>query len=257
MSSLAEDEVDAVGDPLAAQARRLRRPADLRQADAYRGRMIGRVAHELRTPLTSILGHLDLLREGDLEPTSSEHVLDLLIRNAERMAEVLDDLLVLTRTREIPRPRGRVRVCLGDVVREAVELLAPMAADAEVAVTLDVPEQGPFVRGDQGELLRVVQNLLSNALKYGGDQVRLTVLVGATTVTLEVADRGIGIAPGDQARLFTEFFRAADPAVRAQPGTGLGLAIVERLVTAHGGTIAVDSAPGRGATFRVVLARTA
>jgi len=237
------------------QARQLRFLADMRATDGFRNRLIGTVAHELRNPLTSILGHLDLLREGEMSPTEAAHVLDLVMRSAERMESVVDDLLVLARAGELLSPGSRDRVVLADVVEECRQLLKPIADDAGVEVRFDPPASTIVVRGDQGQLLRMVQNLISNAIKYSTDDavVDVAVIASPSTVELVVRDEGVGISEADQANLFTEFFRSHDPAVQARPGTGLGLSIVERIAHAHGGAVGVRSKLGKGTTVTVTL----
>ncbi|WP_300680307.1 HAMP domain-containing sensor histidine kinase [Nocardioides sp.] len=248
---------DAVGDPQDSrhQARQLRFLADMRGTDGFRNRLIGTVAHELRNPLTSILGHLDLLREGEMSQAETARVIDLVMRSAERMEGVVDDLLVLARAGELLSLGNRDRVVLADVIEECRQLLTPIATEADVEVRFDQSASPITVRGDQGQLLRMVQNLISNAIKYSptGSVVDVELHSGESLAEIVVRDEGVGISEADQEQLFTEFFRSHDPAVQARPGTGLGLSIVERIAHAHGGAVGIQSKLGRGTTVTVSL----
>lgn len=233
-------------------ARERRLIAELQAVDAYKNRLIGTVSHELRNPLSAIRGNLELIGDVDLDPTVRRAV-DVAERGVGRMSRVVDDLLRLARTLDDQAPAGTDRVELGGVVRDAADLLAEEARRGGVPLRVVVPEGPADVLGDRDLLGQIAVNLLSNAVKYSpsGRPVRCAVRVEGAEVELSVADRGIGISGEDQRRLFTEFFRSADPAVHAQPGTGLGLAIVDRLVRRHGGRIDVESELGSGTTVRV------
>jgi len=145
---------------------------------------------------------------------------------------------------------------LGHVAREAVALHGAEARSRGVSVELEVVAESTL-RGDPEDLDRMVANLVSNAVKYSepGGRVLVRVAPGPTWVVLTVSDVGIGIDAADRDRVFEEFFRSRDRAVRRRPGAGLGLAIVHRVVALHGGVVRVDSAPGEGATFTVELPR--
>lgn len=225
---------------------------DLQAVDAYKNRLIGTVSHELRNPLAAIRANLELLSDGDLDH-AGRHAVEVTQRWAGRMARVVDDLLHLARTLDDRAAAGNERVELGGVVYDAAELLAEEARHRGVPVAVDLPDAPAHVLGDLDLLGQIALNLISNAIKYSakGGPVRAGVRVDDAEAQLVVVDRGIGISQEDQRRLFTEFFRSADPAVHAQPGTGLGLAIVDRLVRRLGGRIHVESELGSGTTVRV------
>ena len=224
-------------------------------------RFVADASHELRTPLTSIRGFAELHRQGAV--TDPEAVSDLLVRiegEAERMGVLVDDLLLLARLDQ-QRPMEKAPVDVGSVAREAVE--AARAAAPERRVNVEAPASALEVDGDAVQIRQVITNLLDNALAYSPDGSPVTVTVAAVdhedrpSVAVEVTDRGQGLTP-DQ----------ADPGVRAllphrrgpQPGpggTGLGLSIVAAITEAHGGAVEVDSTPGEGSTFRVLLPRPA
>jgi signal transduction histidine kinase len=148
----------------------------------------------------------------------------------------------------------REPLSLRDLVAQAASAAEPTAHDRKIDLTVTCPDSGDVV-GDEQRLAQVIDNLLSNALKFTppGGSVAVTVETKPDTVLVEVADTGFGISDEEQQRLFTRFFRTDTAMKRAIQGTGLGLSIVKAIVEGHGGTISVQSAEGEGATFRVAL----
>jgi signal transduction histidine kinase len=146
-------------------------------------------------------------------------------------------------------------VDLGAVSREVVVMFRPRADTQQVSLTFDLEERLPLVRGSAGDLERVVQNLVSNAVKFtpAGGRVAVSVASRRDRVVLECVDDGLGISQEDQESLFTEFFRGTNPQSLQVPGTGLGLSIAQRVVTRHGGRIDVESELGRGTSVRLLL----
>ena len=227
---------------------------ELREVADYRGRMVATVAHELKNPVSAVLGYAELL-DGDPELGEESRIAVTAIkRGGERLSRVVDDLLALHGTSETEPALGG-RVDLGALAREVVELNAAMANALGIDLRVVVPDQPVVARGDDGELDHVVTNLVSNALKYTerGGSVLVTVAAVGEDAELTVTDDGIGLSAEDQARVFEEFYRSADPAATAKPGTGLGLAIVRRVVERYRGRIDVESELGEGSTFRVAL----
>jgi signal transduction histidine kinase len=228
---------------------------ELQRLDRYRTQLISTVSHELKSPLGVILGHLELLGELPGMPMASEPSLRAMGRSATRLASVVDDLLLLGRMENPDHPLVRVPVDLAAVVDEVLQDVW-IAADQH-GITLAPPDiRGDAVLGgDPGELLRLVSNLVSNAVKYSEPHGRVSVALHHTgsAVVLRVADEGIGISEADLGDLFTEFFRSTNPAAVERPGTGLGLTIVQRIVNRHEGRIEVESTLGRGTTVTVTL----
>ncbi|RPF26411.1 sensor histidine kinase [Georgenia muralis] len=220
---------------------------------AEREDFVSAVSHEVRTPLTSVVGYLELAAEDpSLPPVVREH-LAVAERNAERIQGIVEALLDAATVRE------RVEIChdpldLRDVVAEAVEDHRPRATAGGVVVELHDGMPLP-VDGDRLRLAQVVANVLSNAVKYSRAGGRVDVVAEPVDdeVVVRVADTGIGIAPEDQARLFTRFYRAAAVRRGDVPGTGLGLHLAREIVEAHGGTIALRSALGEGTEVTIVL----
>ncbi|TNC18539.1 PAS domain-containing sensor histidine kinase [Georgenia sp. 311] len=223
------------------------------QALSEREDFVSSVSHELRTPLTSVTGYLDLaLDDPDLPPHLRTY-LDVADRNAGRLRILIDNLLTAARTGA--DVASREPVDLRSVVADVVESQTPRADDRDI--TVEVAAEGDaVVAGDVGRLTQVVDNVVSNAVKYTrpGGHVRIE-LVGAPRrrVRLTVTDDGPGIAADAQQRLFSRFYRA--PEVRNGPvqGTGLGLHISRQIVEALGGTIALRSGPGSGTNVDVLL----
>lgn len=227
--------------------------AELREIDAFKGQLISTVSHEFKTPLTAIRAHAELLALSPLEPEDAELVTGI-GRNTERLTDLVNDLLVLSRVRDSRRPLDAQRVDLRGIARDAAELLRVQAATREIA--LRVNEGSPvLVAVEPAEIARATSNLVSNAVKYSdpGGVVEIDVSRVDGVARLSIRDRGIGISVEDQERLFEEFFRSTNPEARARPGTGLGLAIVERIAHRHQGQVAVESAPGRGSVFTLEL----
>jgi signal transduction histidine kinase len=231
---------------------------ELKQLDLHKSEMFATVAHELKNPLTAITGHVELLDLSDVlrDDVAAGRSLSAIDRATNRLTNLVDDLLVLARLRDPHRPLAATDVDLVRVVREVADLLGAQAQKHDVRVRLDLDRTSCVrVSGETGELDRVVSNLVSNALKFSPSGTTVTVSLRriGDSVVLSCADQGLGISEADQRQLFTEFFRSTNPTAQQVPGTGLGLAIVHRVVTRHGGTVAVQSAMGQGTTFTVTL----
>lgn len=209
-------------------------------------------SHELQTPLTSVRGYAELFRRGAADrPDDLANAMRRIEAESERMGLLVDDLLLLARLDQ-GRPMERARVDLAAIARQlggdahVVDPDRPITIDAPFAVEVD---------GDEQRLRQVVANLLSNARVHtpAGTPITVRVLRDGADAVLEVRDRGPGMAAEHAARVFERFFRADASRTRASGGSGLGLSIVAAIVEAHGGTVNVDTAPGDGARFRVVL----
>ena len=213
------------------------------------------MAHELRNPLTAIMGHLEMLESSPDITGTALSSLSVMDRGTQRLARVIEDLLLLAKVGDPHHPVIAVPVDLHHVVDEVVELSSVAADRKGIIVSVQAPA-GPLVTlGDADELDRLCANLVSNAIKYTPDGRTVTIELtrDGDEVVLCCSDEGIGISAEDQEQLFEEFFRSTNPAAVALPGTGLGLAIVKRIVERHDGRIEVESELGKGSTFRVRL----
>jgi signal transduction histidine kinase len=224
-----------------------------RQSDRAKTSLFATVAHELKNPLTSIVGHLELLRDNP--ETDSDWSLGVMERNTRRLQSLVDDLLTLAKVSDPDRPLVSGQVDLARLTQDAIDMFLPGADQRGIQLTSDFVEGLAVVDGNVDELARVVDNLVSNAVKFSPDHgvVRLSTRRDRDTVVLLCSDSGLGISMEDQQSLFTEFFRSTNPAALEVPGTGLGLSIVARIIARHGGSISVESELGRGTTFEVAL----
>jgi two-component system, OmpR family, phosphate regulon sensor histidine kinase PhoR len=229
---------------------------DFMRALRVKDEFVALVSHELRTPLTSIVGYVQLLEEDADMPAHAAEQLRVVHRNAERLRRLIADLLDTAQRDGSPMPINRSDTDLAAIVVESVEAARPVADSAGIELALSAPPRLPMSI-DAQRIAQVVDNLVSNAIKYTepGGWVTVQLTADDGWVELQVADTGIGIAPDDCERLFTRFFRTEDAARRAVAGAGLGLSITKDIVESHGGRIDVDSAVGRGSVFRVRIPR--
>jgi PAS domain S-box-containing protein len=234
---------------------------EARAAERLKDQFVSLISHELRTPLSSILGYLELVLDDEDQPLTDEQrqYLTTVERNAQRLLRLVGDLLF---TAQVDAGRFSLQpedVDLAGVVRGAEETARPTAAARDVTLAVEVPAEGLVVRGDALRLGQACDNLVSNAVKFtppGGSvtlRLRADVQDGAPVALLSVSDTGMGIPAGEQGKLFTSFFRASTARRNAVPGVGLGLTITNAITTAHGGTLDVVSAEGRGTTFTLAL----
>jgi PAS domain S-box-containing protein len=252
---LAKERV-ARADAEAAQRALAEQNERLRELDRLKDEFISLVSHELRTPLTSIRGYLELLLDGGAGELSDDQARFLAVvdRNSKRLMHLVGDLLFLAQIEA-----GKLALELGEVdldhlVAECMEAAQPMADEKRITLEASV-EPIPRMVGDKGRLGQVLDNLVSNALKFTEVGGTVSVRISSTDdeAIVEVEDNGIGIAEEEQAQLFDRFFRSSEVTERAIPGTGLGLTIAKAIVERHEGSIDVESTPGKGTTMRVRL----
>jgi len=227
--------------------------AELRQVDSYRRTLIDSVARELQNPLALVAGHLELLQAMEL-PDDAQHSVVPMIRNTARLTTLARDLTLLSRLADTSAPVSMATLDLAGLTTEAVAAVTPQAEHRQVSISLDITGSCA-VQGHPLELSRCIGHLLDNAVKFSarGGHVEVEVHGEGDGVRLTVRDHGIGISSTDHGLLFVEFFRSADPAALGRSGYGLGLSIVRQVAIRHGGSVAVESSRGEGATFRVVL----
>jgi signal transduction histidine kinase len=251
----------AVAQEAQAEAERARRTLTdqnkrLRELDRLKDEFLSLVSHELRTPLTSIRGYLDLVLDEEAGKLNAEQqrFLRAVERNSGRLLRLVGDLLFVAQADAGRLTLERAKVDVSALAADCVEGARPVADQKSIALELATTPV-PALVGDRGRLAQVLDNLVSNSLKFTPEGGRVEVRTGASNghVVLEVEDSGIGIPAAEQPRLFERFFRAASATEQAIPGTGLGLAIVKAIVEAHGGDITVESRPHEGTTFRIEL----
>jgi heavy metal sensor kinase len=242
-----DDEIDHLADTLNAML------AGLESAFAQARRFSADAAHELRTPLTALKGEMEVALRAARSPEEYRRVLHSSLEEVEHLVRLVEDLLLFSRSAASLGP-PRERVELEPLVLEALESGARRAQGTGVTVFVDAIEPAA-VLGDAGALRRALGNLVDNAVKYtpAGGKVELSLLAGEGQARIVVRDTGIGIDPADAARIFDPFVRLDAARSRDAGGAGLGLALVRAIVDAHGGAVAVDSAPGAGSCFTIRL----
>jgi two-component system, NtrC family, sensor histidine kinase KinB len=227
----------------------------LRLMDQVKSNLVATASHELKTPLTSIRLAVHLLLEESVGPLTTKQT-ELLLdarENSERLLAMINNLLDLARLEQGSRQLDLKPEQPESLLRTAADAVRPRAEDQAVDLVLDMPQGLPKVAVDASRLGSALGNLLDNALTYTdrGGKITVGARANGDTVTLSVADTGVGIAPEALPHVFEKFFRV--PGQSKGVGTGLGLAIVQEIVAAHGGTITCESAPGKGTIFRMTL----
>src|SRR3989454_6106886 len=253
---------------------------DLRRLEQGRKDFVANVSHELRTPLTTIKGYVEALQDGGIDDREQRaRFLETLHKQTDRLNLIITDLLLLAKIESGQVPLKQEPVALAGLIDRTVGLLRPLIEQKQHRVVVEIPAELPPIRGDEERLGQVFSNLLDNAIKYTPEQGTITISAelgkgevgvgGArlpvapsnatgdgpplTTIDISVADTGIGIPLQDLPRIFERFYRVDKARSRELGGTGLGLSIVKHLVEGHGGTVTVESLPGRGTQFRVRL----
>lgn len=238
---------------LAQQARKL-----AREKRQVRFELTSILAHELKSPLAAVEGYLNILRDqtaGD-DPETYRHMVDRSLVRLDGMRKLIVDLLDMTRIESGRRQRDLAELDAAEAARAALETAGPAAAEKGVEMAFHADGSVPMT-ADRGELEIILNNLVSNAVKYNrvGGHVDLTVAADPETVTLTVADTGVGMTAEEAERVFEDFVRIRNAKTAHVPGSGLGLAIVRKLAALYGGAARVESTPEVGSTFTVTLQR--
>ncbi|QIB33844.1 ATP-binding protein [Ancylobacter pratisalsi] len=228
-----------------------------RRVEQMRVDFIANASHELRTPLASLSGFIETLQgPAKNDVAARERFLKIMGEQARRMSRLIDDLLSLSRIELNAHLMPEAEVDLGAVVGHVSDTLSPLGRERGVEIAVLNQAGRVSVRGDRDELIRLFENLVENAMKYGGSggRVEISITREGGDVLVGVRDFGPGIAPEHVPRLTERFYRVDTAHSREQGGTGLGLAIVKHIVARHRGRLGIDSTPGEGATFSVRLA---
>ena len=228
----------------------------LRRLDRLKDDFVAAVSHELRTPLASTIGFLQTLERPDLElgEERRSELLTIARVQAQRLAGLVEDLLFFAQAETGKLRLRRSEVDVAALSADCLRAAEALAREKGISLRLTA-EPVPPLRADRARLAQLLDNLVSNALKFtpGGGRVEVRARASDGRALLEVSDTGMGISPSDQAHLFDRFFRASAAVDQAIPGTGLGLAIVKAIVDAHSGVVTVTSEEARGTTVRVEL----
>jgi two-component system phosphate regulon sensor histidine kinase PhoR len=239
----------------------LRDLTPLRRVEEMRADFVANASHELRTPLASLSGFIETLQgSARNDPTSRDRFLAIMKEQATRMARLIDDLLSLSRIEQKVHIHPDTTADLVMIVNEVADSLLPLARERDVEIKVTDRTDSLDVMGDRDELIRVFENLMENALKYGASGKRVDITLTREPESGEprdalvsVRDYGPGIAPEHLPRLTERFYRVDIAESRAQGGTGLGLALVKHILNRHRGRLTIESTPGSGASFSVRL----
>jgi signal transduction histidine kinase len=226
----------------------------LREADRLKDEFVALISHDLRTPLTSIMGYLELTLDDANLSAEQRGYLEVVSRNSDRLLRLVNDLLFVARLEAGQHELRLTDIDLAATAAQLVDELAPRAAANDIELTCEAEPVAP-VQADRGRMFQLLENLISNAIKFTpkGGRICVRVRDGGGNVGVDVIDSGIGITADEQRLLFERFFRATSARDRHIPGTGLGLYIARAIVEAHGGEITVTSEPRVGTTFSVRL----
>jgi len=245
--------------PIEATLVTLRDLTEIRRVERLRADFIANASHELRTPLASLLGFIETLQGSARDDAKArERFLPIMREQGRRMARLIEDLLSLSRIEQKQHLRPETVVDLAEIVRSVVDSITPMAEELVADIRLTACEPVP-VKGDRDELLRVAENLIENAIKYGVRHdvrpglVEVAVAAKEREAALTVRDYGHGIATEHLPRLTERFYRVDATQSRARNGTGLGLAIVKHILTRHRGRLTIASRLHQGSTFVATL----
>jgi two-component system, OmpR family, phosphate regulon sensor histidine kinase PhoR len=229
----------------------------LRRVEEMRADFVANASHELRTPLAALSGFIDTLQGPAKDDVKArERFLSIMHAQATRMARLIDDLLSLSRVELSAHVRPDTTVDIVPIIRQVADGLEPLARERQVEVEIALPETQVLIAGDREELLRLFENLIENALKYGASGGKVIVSLnsalsaeGTPETRVMVRDFGPGIAPEHLPRLTERFYRVDVGDSRSQGGTGLGLSLVKHILNRHRGRLLIESVPRHGATF--------
>jgi signal transduction histidine kinase len=253
-----EEKVRAATAELANQNELLRRQAlELEQASAAKSQFLANVSHELRTPLNAILGYAAMTLQGvSGEPTAQQRRnLSRIDANARHLLTLINEILDITRIEAGRMPIQVVQFDLPELINEVTTELEAIVTKSRLNLVTRIPQDLPVLRTDRQKVKQILVNLVSNALKFtpkGSITIRAQ-MAGKQAVEIAVIDTGIGIAKGDQAKIFEDFRQVDSTPRRAYGGTGLGLSICRRLTAMLRGTLKVESRLGHGSTFTLTL----
>jgi two-component system phosphate regulon sensor histidine kinase PhoR len=231
--------------------------SEARAAEQMRVDFVANASHELRTPLSTLIGYTETLREQgeEIDRETRERFLSVVHDEARRMQRIVEDLISLSRIEAEKFTAPTEAVDLGPLIEQALGGVQRIADERGSPLVREVELELPAIAGDRGQILQLLDNLITNALRYGepGTPVRVSAHAEGPMVHLAVADQGEGIAPEHVKRVTERFYRVDTSRSRSLGGTGLGLSIVKHIVERHRGRLVIDSELARGTTVHVLL----
>jgi two-component system phosphate regulon sensor histidine kinase PhoR len=229
----------------------------LKHLENVRRDFVANVSHEIRTPVTAIKGYVETIMEnGSLDKERARSFLETILRNTDRMAKLVDDLLHLSKLESIETSESLLEeISLSNVVNRVAESFEKLRQERQVQIKVNLPSHLPKIKATMSEVETVLENLIENAIKYGSDGGEISVSAQELEDAIEVtvADRGMGIPSDDQPRIFERFYRVDKARSRVLGGTGLGLSIVKHIIQQYGGRVWVESDVGKGSKFHFTL----
>jgi two-component system phosphate regulon sensor histidine kinase PhoR len=236
---------------------RLTNRSEWHAAEQMRVDFVANASHELRTPLATILGYSETLREQgkEIDPVTRDRFTAIIYDEARRMQRLVEDLISLSRIEAERFSAPTETVNLAPLIEEAQRACGTSASERGSTIEVDVASDLPLIIGDRSQILQIIENLISNSIRYGrpGTPIYVNAVSERTMVHLTVRDEGEGIAPENIPRVTERFYRVDPSRSRAQGGTGLGLSIVKHIVERHRGRLRIASRPGEGTTVHVLL----
>jgi len=234
----------------------LRDPGSDTRLESAIAEFLSHISHELKSPLNTIRSYAEMLNDGSVDRAETrKEFFNVITEESCRLAKLIDNLLDLSKIDTGALVPQRARLRPDALLHELLRAAEPQARSRGLELQVKIPPNLPSAFGDKDLVGVAVSNLISNAIKYtpAGGHVQVRAASEDDSLIIEVEDTGIGIRPEDRQHVFEKFFRGTSPEVRKQSGTGLGLALAQQIVQLHGGQLTLDSAPGRGSTFRIVL----
>ena len=227
-----------------------------KQLARVRTQFIAGISHELRTPLTALRIFIESMKmTPDLDPATRDEYLDTMQHETERLSRLVNNVLEFSRIERQSKTYTRLPISLQRLIESIAASLRPMMEHAGYKLETILDNSPDTVNADRDALEQAILNLLTNAMKYSGPsrEIRLRVQTAGPHASIEVQDFGLGIEPAEQKRIFDSFYRVPSPENRSIQGAGLGLTLVRHVAEGHGGEVIVESQPGKGSTFRMLL----
>lgn len=258
VQAMAENESDGMRTVLF-----LRETTADKRAEQMRVDFVANVSHELRSPLSALVGFIETIQNAAKDdPKAQKHFLEIMAREAGRMSRLIEDLLSLSSVEMSEHVRPRDPIQIQNIAKSVIESLSVRAAEKNLTINFHAPDSVPLITGDADQLIQIIQNLIDNAIKYGGQDSTIDVKIenikqipeiGGPGIVIAIQDYGEGIPEEQISRLTERFYRIDKARSRSMGGTGLGLAIVKHIINRHRGSLLIESELGQGSTFSIAL----